>query len=199
MNLTLLILFYILTLLKTTLACETRLPISQLANVSASTKEEEIMPNEIEVSWEFECEVQQNFFYQFTIEYCRLPDCSKMSSPSTIILTLRNYKNLTSYSLEKLTPNSTYRIFFSSSQVAKRYEFYGKTDMSVPEPPTDLRLSFLHDIEGPILEWDLSIPAGNQLQNVINFFYVTVNELISGEFIYINDKTDTRYFLNLKT
>lgn len=193
---TILFLFLILSLFTTTLACETRLPISRLANVSASIKEEDITPNEIEVSWEFECEVQQRLLSQFTIEYCLLPECpfenhKKSLSPSSIVLTLQNYHNLTSYSLEKLTPNSTYRIFFFSSQIAKRYELLGKTDISVPEPPTDVRISFLKDIEGPILEWDLSFPVGTLKQNIIDYFYVTVSELISGEFIYLNDKIDT--------
>lgn len=196
MNAALLTLFLIFTFLKIILTCETRLPLSQLANVSVSSNENDILPNEIEVSWKFECEVQQKLLSQLTLEYCRLPECNlgdHKASPSSIVLTLQNVHNLTSYSLERLTPNSTYRITLFSPQIAKRYQVYGRTDMGVPEPPSDVRLSFMHDIEGPILEWDLSLPVGGQaLQDVYSYFYLTVSELLSGEFIYINDKIDTR-------
>ena len=178
--------FKVLTTRTTTVSsslCDTHLPIRALANISASSAEEVIVPNEIEISWRFECDLQQSLIRQFSIEYCRLPDCLVNQKESLAVLTLRNSHNLTSYSLSQLTPNSTYRIAFSSPEIATKYELYGRTDISLPDPPTDMRLSFEQDITLPVLSWDLTADQSN-----IDYFYVTVSELLTGEYIFINDK-----------
>lgn len=167
--------------------CDTHLPIRALANISASSAEEVIVPNEIEISWRFECDLQQSLIRQFSIEYCRLPDCLSNQKESLAVLTLRNSHNLTSYSLSQLTPNSTYQIIFSSPEIATKYELYGRTDISLPDPPTDIRLNFEKDITLPVLSWDLAVD-----QNNIDYFYVTVSELLTREYIFISDKINKR-------
>ncbi len=174
----------------TILSCETEVPIKELSSISGSYDSKDILKNEILIKWEFNCSLQQKLVNNIKIEFYRLPKCSTRE-----VILLLNY-NHTSYLLTQLQDNTVYRIYFSSPQIAKKYEIFGRTDTSVPDMPTRAQLTFpifsndALNLDFPVLSWDLSWPI-TQPSSLSNFS-VNVSEFESKTQIYMSDKIDTR-------
>lgn len=120
-----------------------------------------------------------------------MPDCSNGTK-----ITLKNY-NHTSFILTQLEADSIYRIYFSSPQIAEKYEIFGRADIREPDMPTRAQLTFpiakddAVNLDFPVLNWDLPWPITQP--SSLSYFSVNVSEFESGSQIYMSDKIDTRY------